>query len=146
MRRPGQVKNLLVLCILGLAFSDCQVSNPTKQPPAAPSDGRLIARIHNSGFDLAHDSYNGISAASDGKIYYVLSSESIEVGAQIYSYDAPTDRIQHLGDLTEACGEKGLKAIPQNKSHVGFWESAGKLYFASHIGYYTIKNGMETMG
>jgi hypothetical protein len=56
------------------------------------------------------------------------------------------DKIQHLGDLTEACGEKGLKAIPQNKSHVSFWESAGKLYFASHIGYYTIKNGMETMG
>jgi hypothetical protein len=146
MRRPGQVKNLLVLCILGLALSGCQVSNPTKQPPAALPDGRLIARIHNSGFDLAHDSYNGISAASDGKIYYVLSSESIEVGAQIYSYDATADKIQHLGDLTEACGEKGLKAIPQNKSHVGFWESAGKLYFASHIGYYTIKNGMETMG
>jgi hypothetical protein len=57
-----------------------------------------------------------------------------------------TEKIRHLGDLTEICGEKGLKAIPQNKSHVRFWEANGKLYFASHIGYYTIKNGMETMG
>ena len=98
------------------------------------------------GFDLAHDSYNGISSASDGKIYYVLSSQSIDVGAQIYSFDPATEKIRHLGDLTEVCGEKGLKAIPQNKSHVRFWEANGKLYFASHIGYYTIKNGMETMG
>ena len=109
-------------------------------------DAHLQARLYNSGFDLAHDSYNGISTASDGTVYYVLSSQSIDVGAQIYSFDPATERVRHLADLTEVCGEKGLKAIPQNKSHVRFWESNGKLYFASHIGYYTIKNGMETMG
>lgn len=107
---------------------------------------RLEAKIYNSGFELAHDSYNGISVASNGKVYYVLSSQTIDVGAQIYSFDPATEKITHLGDLTEICGEKGLKAIPQNKSHVRFWESNGKLYFASHIGYYTIKNGAETMG
>jgi len=82
---------------------------------------------------------------SDGKIYYVLSSQTIDTGAQIYSFD-PARKDRHLGDLTEVCGEKGLKAIPQNKSHVRFWEANGKLYFASHIGYYAIKNGMEAMG
>ena len=107
---------------------------------------RLLAQSYNSGFELAHDSYNGITAASDGKIYYVLSSEAIEVGAQIYSFDPATEKVAHLGDLTEACGEKGLKAIPQNKSHVRFWESNGKLYFASHIGYYTIRDGSEMVG
>lgn len=108
--------------------------------------GHLLAKTYNSGFELAHDTYNGITAASDGKIYYVLCSESIDVGAQVYCYDPPADTIRHLGDLTEACGDKGLKAIPQNKSHVSFWESGGKLYFASDIGYYTIENGMETVG
>jgi hypothetical protein len=118
-----------------------------QEPPGNPSgDARLPARIYDSSFDLAHDSYNGISSASDGKIYYVLSSQNIDVGAQIYSFDPATEKIRHLADLTEVCGEKGLKAIPQNKSHVRFWEADGKLYFASHIGYYTIKNGMETMG
>ncbi len=105
-----------------------------------------MAQFYNSGFELAHESYNGISAASDGKIYYVLSSQAIDVGAQIYSFDPARDKITHLGDLTDACGEKGLKAIPQNKSHVRFWESNGKLYFASHIGYYAIKNGSEMVG
>lgn len=107
---------------------------------------RVPARSYNSGFELAHDTYNGITAASDGKIYYVLCSESIDVGAQVYSFDPATSAIRHLSDLTEACGGKGAKAIPQNKSHVSFWEVDGKLYFASDIGYYTIDQGMETMG
>ncbi len=76
----------------------------------------------------------------------MLSSQTLDVGAQVYSFDPRTEKIRHLGDLTEICGEKGLKAIPQNKSHVRFWEANDKLYFASHIGYYTIKNGMETPG
>jgi hypothetical protein len=123
-----------------------------KSPPVSSAQGppvgakTLLARAHNSGFALSHDSYNAIGTASNGKIYYVLSSESIDTGAQVYVYDPATDKITHLGDLTEICGEKGLKAIPQNKSHVNFREANGKLYFASHIGYYTIRNGMETPG
>jgi len=137
-----------VICLawVGLALVGSQQPATQRQAANASGNGRLLARIYNSGFDLAHDSYNGISSASDGKIYYVLSSQTIDVGAQIYSFDPTTEKIRHLGDLTEVCGEKGLKAIPQNKSHVRFWEANGKLYFASHIGYYTIKNGMETMG
>ena len=106
----------------------------------------LVAKTYNSGFTLAHDTYNGISCASDGNIYYVLSSESIDVGAQVYAFDPTTSRPRHLGDLTQACGEKGLKTIVQGKSHVNFVECQGKLYFATHIGYYSIVDGMEKMG
>jgi len=124
----------------------CRESTPSKAPTSPSSSGKLIARTYNSGFELAHDTYNGISTASDGKIYYVLSSESYATGAQVYCYDPVTSKIQHLGDLTEACGEKDLKAISQGKSHVRFVESNGKLYFASHIGYYSIIEGMEKPG
>ena len=109
-------------------------------PPKA-----LVARTYNSGFDLAHDTYNAISTAGDGKIYYVLCSESIDVGGQMYRYDPATDRIRHLADLTEVCGEKGLKAIPQGKSHCNFYERNGKLYFSTHAGFYEIVDGSETM-
>jgi hypothetical protein len=106
----------------------------------------LTARIHDSGFALAHDTYNGMGAASDGRIYYVLCSETFEVGAKMYAYDPTTDAVRFLGDLTEACGEAALKAIPQGKSHVNFVESGGKLYFATHVGYYSIIDGMEKIG
>ncbi len=111
-----------------------------------PSPGQFSARTYNSGFELAHDTYNGMSTGSDGKIYYVLSSESFQVGAQVYCYDPQTDQVHHLGDLTEACGEKGKKTIVQGKSHVNFVECDGKLYFATHVGYYSIIDGMEKIG
>lgn len=107
---------------------------------------RLIARVYDSGFADAHDTYNGMGAASDGKIYYVLSSEKHDVGALMCSLDPATGQVKRLGDLTEACGEKGLNAISQGKSHVNFVEADGKLYFATHIGFYSIIDGMEKMG
>ncbi len=114
---------------------------------ADPVSGpKLVAHTFNSGFPQAHDTYNAMGCGSDGKIYYVLSSEVIEVGAQMFSFEPGTKKIVHLGDLTEACGEKGIKAIPQGKSHVNFVEADGKLYFATHVGVYTIIDGMEKMG
>jgi len=135
----AQMKNLhLLFCAFHLT-----VTATTVLQAAEP---RLVARTYNSGFADAHDTYNAMGRGSDGQIYYVLSSESIDVGAQMFAFAPQTRRIQHLGDLTEACGENGLKTIPQGKSHVNFVEANGRLYFASHVGVYTIVDGMEKMG
>jgi hypothetical protein len=129
-----------------LAVCGCNRAGTGGKSGLMTRPGRLVARMYNSGFELAHDTYNGMGAGSDGRIYYVLSSESFETGAQMYCYDPATDGIRHVGDLTEACGEKGLKAIAQGKSHVNFVECQGKLYFATHVGYYTLVDGMEKIG
>ncbi|MBN1508853.1 MAG: hypothetical protein JW955_18545 [Sedimentisphaerales bacterium] len=107
---------------------------------------KRIARIHDSGFAQAHDTYNGMGTGSDGRIYYVLSSQSYDVGAKMFCYDPATDTIEPLGDVTEACGEKNTKTIVQGKSHVNLVERGGKLYFATHVGYYSIIDGMEKTG
>jgi hypothetical protein len=107
---------------------------------------KIIAKVYNSGFPLSHDSYNAMGVGSDGKVYYVLSSESIDQGAKMFCLDPKTQQITDLGDLTEACGEKGTKSIPQGKSHVNFVEVKGKLYFGTHLGYYSSVEGKETMG
>ncbi|WP_119078850.1 hypothetical protein [Chitinophaga alhagiae] len=114
-------------------------------PVETVTDKALTAKPYFSGFGLAHDTYNAITAASNGKIYYVLSSESYDKGGQIYVYDPATDRSEFLADLTEICGEKDAATIPQGKSHVRFHESGGKLYFASHVGVYEMIDGMERL-
>ncbi|MGV3560917.1 hypothetical protein [Larkinella arboricola] len=120
--------------------------NTTATDTTAVAESRFLeGKPYFSGFELAHDTYNAISAASDGKIYYVLSSESYDVGGQFYAYDPQTDTIQFLADLTEVCGEKGKKLIPQGKSHVRFYEHNGKLYFATHVGVYEMIDGMERL-
>lgn len=129
-----------------LALFACNGPRAKRASDALPTSKKLAARSFDSGFSLSHGTFNGMLCASDGKIYYVLCSDSIDTGAQMYSYDPATDKIRHLGDLTEASGEKGLKTIPQGKSHVNFVEANGKLYFATHVGYYTIRDGRETMG
>jgi len=60
-------------------------------------------------------------------------------------YDPLTDKTSFLADLTEICGEKDKKAIPQGKSHVRFYESNGKLYFVTHVGVYDMIDGMERL-
>ncbi|WP_266365771.1 NHL repeat-containing protein [Tellurirhabdus rosea] len=105
----------------------------------------LLATPYYSGFERAHDTYNAITAASDGNIYYVLSSESPAEGGRMYVYRPESDRTELLADLTEICGEKDAGAIVQGKSHVRFYERAGKLYFATHIGFYETIDGMERL-
>jgi hypothetical protein len=139
-------RELLPAIVLGfvLVSAGCTGNNrSTVQQPAAT---RLQADIVNSAFPEAHDTYNGISCASDGRIYYVLSSEKADVAAQMYAYDPASKAVKHLGDLTDACGEKDSRAISQGKSHVRFVESEGKLYFATHLGFYSIIDGMEKPG
>src|SRR5690606_12331046 len=112
---------------------------------ALPIYDPLIAKPYFSGFKKAHDTYNALSAASNGKIYYVLSSESIAEGGKLCVYDPLTDQTELIADLTEACWEQDLKAIPQGKSHVRFYERNGKLYFSTHVGYYELIDGMDRL-
>ena len=116
------------------------------QAQARSAANAIPARTWNSGFDLAHDTYNGILAASDGGVYYVLCSESLREGGRMFCLDPSTGSIRQVGDLTAACGEAGLRSIPQGKSHVKFTEHAGRLYLATHIGYYETVDSMERMG
>ncbi|MBN1845584.1 MAG: hypothetical protein JW810_07865 [Sedimentisphaerales bacterium] len=143
----GRKVSALLLIVGVLSVGAARLCAERGESPARPgASDELVARTFNSGFELAHDTYNGMGAASDGRIYYVLSSESHETGAQMYRYDPATDGIRHVGDLTEACGEKGLRTIVQGKSHVNFVEHKGRLYFATHVGYYSIIDGMEKIG
>ena len=136
---------IILICLFAMGCK--QAAKPEAETSAVSTpDAKLIATVYNSGFEHAHDTYNGISTASDGKIYYVLCSTLMDVAGQMYSFDPKTSKIEHLADLTEICGEKNMKVVAQGKSHVNFVESKGKLYFATHLGYYSIIDGMEKTG
>lgn len=121
-------------------------SDPNRQADEQSTEKKaLIATRYFSGFNLAHDTYNALSAASDGNIYYVLSSQPHDIAGQVHVYNPVTDKTKFLGDLTEICGEKDKKVIAQGKSHVRFSESDGKLYFSTHAGYYEMIDGMERL-
>ncbi|GAA4786461.1 hypothetical protein GCM10023231_13080 [Olivibacter ginsenosidimutans] len=105
----------------------------------------LRAKTYYSGFQHAHDTYNAISKASDGNIYYILSSERLEEGGKLYVFDPLKEETRLLADLTEICGEADKKTVPQGKSHARFYEYEGKLFFSTHVGYYEMIEGMERL-
>ncbi len=136
------------LVITSFLVASCKTGGPQKTQQIPTTPGILLAHFYDSGFSHADDNYNACFQASNGKIYYVLASGSPDVGAQMYALDPTTGKIQHVGDFTEAAGEKGLHAIPQGKGHSLFVEFKGKLYFATHVGYYnpSTKKGKEIIG
>lgn len=125
------------LLLTGLiSMTGCRAPGPQKGLDSSSTPGILQAHFYNSRFPYADDNYNACFRASNGKIYYVLCSGSVDTGAQMYAFDPATGKIDHIADLTEAAGEKGLHAVPQGKGHSVFVEFSGKLYFATHVGYY----------
>lgn len=120
------------------AMSDRSARRPSGRP--------LVAQWFDSGFPFSHHSFNSLGVASDGRVYYVLSTAAIDVAGQLFRYDPATHEIEHLGDLNEAAGEKGLRAIPQGKCHVPLYECDGQLYFATHVGYYALQGLRQVIG
>jgi len=131
----------LSLAVALLAGATAFAANDPFQPAS-----KLAGITHDSGFPDGHDPYNSMGCASDGKIYYVLSADKFDVGARMFCFDPKTDKVKFVADLTEACGEKDKKSIVQGKSHVNFVESDGKLFFATHLGFYSSVDGKESMG
>ena len=110
---------------------------------AISKKGILTAKQYFSGFEDAHETYNAITEASDGKFYYILCSGKHDVGAQMYVYSPSLDKTEFIADLSEVLGEKAQKYISQGKSHTEFYESNGKLYFATHVGFYEMIDGAQ---
>jgi hypothetical protein len=116
------------------------------------AQNRQPAILHASTYDShfpaaagAGESYNGLGLASNGKLYYTIDSAAYNVPGQMYSFDPATKAITHIADLNAASGQGDATAIAQGKSHVSFVEDHGKLYFATHLGYYRRERGVERM-
>jgi hypothetical protein len=135
----------IITSLIALTATLPLLSAAEAKDPFLPAK-KLTAQLFDSNFHEGHDTYNGMGTGSDGCIYYVLSTEPADIGGRMFKFDPKTQKVTCVGDLTEACGEKGKKTVVQGKSHVNFVEANGKLYFATHIGYYSIIDGMEKMG
>jgi len=136
-RTLGILASSLLLC------GGCLTASSFAQSVSAPV---LHAKTYNSHFPSAAgigESYNGMGFASDGKLYYVIDSAAYNVPGQMYALDPKTGVISHIADLNTATGQGDVKAVAQGKSHVNFIESDGKLYFATHLGYYNRDSGVE---
>jgi hypothetical protein len=112
--------------------------------PLNSPDATLPCTLLASGFAECDSNFDSLSVASDGCVYYTLCTHNVDTHARIYRYDPKTDEAPDcLGILGEIVGEAGQKSIPQGKSHSQYYEHDGKLYLATHYGYYKPSSNKE---
>lgn len=129
------------ICVLGIATPGLYAQGATPQTIQATS--------YNSHFPAAAkpgESFNGIGVASNGDMYYVISSDKYNIPGQMYSFDPATKTVTHIAGLNAAVGQGDKKEVAQGKSHVDFMQDGDKLYFTTHLGYYQpTKGGVERL-
>jgi hypothetical protein len=77
--------------------------------------------------------WQGIVAATDGRVYFADSTHSGHEGGAIFRYDPAAARLDLLvPDVTRACGEDPA-VNPQGKMHADFVEHKGWIYLATHF-------------
>ncbi len=123
-----------LLQVLAIAFSLLLVSCDGQPNRDYSPTTELVAVSFDTGFEQADDTWNSLSIASDGKIYYSFSTVEVDQGAQFYVFDPVTEQIRFLGDFTELTDGDDPPSIPQGKSHGNFYEYEGKLYISTHVG------------
>ena len=97
----------------------------------------VIAEAFDSGFDEGDCNYHSICLGSDGRVYFTLSTHRIDRHARFCCFDPKKGEMVFVRDIGEALLEDDKwNLLPQGKIHVPLTEVNGRIYFATHIGYY----------
>ncbi|MFO7870426.1 MAG: alpha/beta hydrolase [Kiritimatiellia bacterium] len=75
--------------------------------------------------------WQGILTDSEGNTWFSISSHSGIHHAQVFRYDAEADRVDHIADLGQVCGEKMLDladGVPEGKIHSNMFEEGDLIY------------------
>jgi hypothetical protein len=128
----------LSLLVVGLTFGQGRRNKKTVALESLKN--KITAEIFQTDFPASDCNYHSITAASDGKIYFSLSTHNEDYACRFYSFDPKSKKIKLLGKLDEVVGEDSAKQISQGKIHTRLFEHDGKLWFATHTSFY--QNGL----
>lgn len=97
---------------------------------------RIFARTWNiSRFDSDFDSqWQGAIVASDGNLYFAVSSHSLRRGGAVFRLDVQTGEIRQLcNDISRICGEDPTRQTPQGLLPTQAFEVNGVVYWGTHF-------------
>lgn len=126
---------LIALAMAGLAVADERDERWTpdkyrdlfteaeaKQPHVRPTSHDLRE------FPFLDGQWLGILADSDGDVWFGVSSHSKELPAQLFVYKQEDEKVHHVADLDQVCGEKLTGNPPQDKIHTPMFQDGDSIY------------------
>lgn len=102
----------------------------------ARQENVISVDVIDPGYLQGDSNYHGITAASDGRIYFAVNTHHPYSSARLYRFDPDNQQIEMLGDITEILGIDPTMEIPHGKIHTPLIEHDGYLYFATHTSQY----------
>jgi hypothetical protein len=99
-------------------------------------DASVPVEIFNPGYLEGDCNYHSLTAASDGLIYFTVSTHHDRSAARIFTFDPEDESIEEIGDLNEILATDISLEIPHGKIHTPLIEHEGYLYFSTHTAYY----------
>lgn len=98
--------------------------------------GQVQTRVFDPGYLEGDCNYHSLTAASDGYIYFSVSTHQPNSSARIYQFNPENESIIQIGDLGEILGTQVQTETPHGKIHSGLEEHEGYLYLATHTSSY----------
>ena len=136
---PCMVSIAAVFLFCGGGKASADVSDNGDRAPAVSArycDGPLTGKGVDTGFARGDSNYHAIYHATDGNVYFVVSSHLSDTHAHLFRYDPVSEEVVELADIGVVLGEESGIAIPQGKIHSDIFEHEGRLYFGTHAGFY----------
>ncbi len=99
-------------------------------------EGNVETQLFDPGFLEGDCNYHSLTAASDGKLYFSVSTHQEESSARIFQFDPESEKTKQVGDLEDILGTQIDRETPHGKIHSGLIEHEGYLYFATHTSSY----------
>jgi hypothetical protein len=109
-------------------------------------NGLVEAELFDAGFTHGDSCYNALHRSANGRIYFAIGSWRHDSAARLFCFDESTSGVSMIADFDSAVGEVPGATIPQGKVHVEFAEWGGRMYTATHIGFYNANERIELPG
>ena len=133
---------LAVLCpVLFAAFPACAAEQAGAEEAWRPALYRELftaaegqrshvrSRTHDLyDFPFVDGQWEGIICDSDGDVWFAVSSHSDDLPGQLFVYKRAADKVHHVADLGQVCGEKLSGNPPQDKIHSQMFQDGDYLY------------------
>lgn len=125
----------VVLCVTPTSFGQSAVVEKTTVPREAVE--RFIeAECFDPGFPQGDSNYNALTAASDGKMHFVVNTHDADYSCRYYTFDPDTETMTLVGTFDKILGEDAATHISEGKVHTPLIEHDGKIWFATHTSFY----------
>ncbi len=100
------------------------------------SADEIPVRLFDPGYLQGDCNYHSLTAASDGKLYFSVSTHEPRSAARLFRFDPVSESMEQIGDLAEILGQDPAKEILHGKIHTPLIEHDGWLYFSTHTSSY----------